>query len=100
MATEEYVKLFELRGKTRWRILVRRVIRFCAPIDVQPTGALIGAARRFTGVPTEALQMALPLPATLRDKSRLLAGSNERAAQRRWLEEYRGQLAWDEARGE
>jgi hypothetical protein len=111
-----------------FRAFVRRMVQTSAAIDEQSTRALIGAARLFTGdiagadeildhlpatpvkldhgagyclvVPMEALQMALPLPASLRDKSRLVAGSSEQAALRRWLEQHRGQLAWHEAPGE
>jgi hypothetical protein len=157
MATVEYMKLLEPLGRTRWRILgclggdipsfpqylavapgedvfrafrsfVQRMIQASAGVDEQPTRALIGAARLFTGdiagadeildhlpatpakldhgagyclvVPTEALQVALPLPASLRIKSCLLAESAEQAALRGWLEQQRSRLVWEETRAE
>jgi hypothetical protein len=111
-----------------FRAFVQRMIQTSVAIDEQPKRALIGAARLFTGdiagadeivdhlpatpvkldhgagyclvVPTEALQMALPLLASLRDRSRLVAWSTEQAALRHWLEQHPSQLAWDEARSQ
>jgi len=50
-------------------------------------------------LPVYALATALPLPATLTDTRRWLAGSAEQTALRAWLNEHRDALHWVEADG-
>lgn len=50
-------------------------------------------------LPVHALATALPLPPTLADTRRWLAGSAEQAAVRAWLHEHRDALHWVEADG-
>jgi len=50
-------------------------------------------------MPLYALSTSLPLPASLRDTDRWVAGSAEQAALRTWLAEHRDKLRWVEADG-
>lgn len=50
-------------------------------------------------LPLHVLSAALPLPATLHDTRRWLAGSPEQRALCAWLAEHRGRLRWSEADG-
>ena len=49
--------------------------------------------------PLYALHSALPLPESLRDTSRWLAGSAQQAALRSWIEEHGPKLHWNEVEG-
>jgi hypothetical protein len=107
---------------------VDRMVQTCADAQDSATRALIGAARLMSGelagageilehlpataakldhgagyclvVPAQALQAALPLPASLRQAPSVLAGSSEQAALRGWLEQQESCLVWEEIRGE
>lgn len=111
-----------------FRGFVARMIQICATDEDRTTRALIGAARLLVGelaganevidhlpamavkldhgagycllVPTQALQTALPLPASLREAPRWLAGSSEQEALRAWIEQHESHLVWEETRGE
>jgi hypothetical protein len=50
-------------------------------------------------MPLYALSTSLPLPGSLRDTDRWIAGSDEQAALRTWLVEHRNKLRWVEADG-
>ena len=56
-------------------------------------------AGRCLVLPVRALAAALPLPPTLADTGRWLAGSAEQAALRTWLRDHRDALHWIEADG-